>query len=99
VSEGWEVQLLQDSERRTTSVQWPAAVDERLETLLRLLKAEATPASRAQLLAALVATAPLDGPRLARVMRTYRRMRRDEFDAVPAEALPVLRHPGPRRRT
>lgn len=93
------MEQLKDSERRTTSVQWPTAVDDRLDMLLRLLAVEGVPTSRAQLLAALVAAAPLDGPKLARTVNAYRKLLLDVFqEQAVSQPLPTVRRPGPRRR-
>ena len=91
--------LLKDARRRTTSVQWPDEVDNHLEVLCQLLAAAGTPISRSQLLAALVATAPLDGRRLAQTARRYFRIRIGGLStsAKPAD-LPALTRVGRRRR-
>jgi DNA-binding response OmpR family regulator len=93
--------LLVDSAKRMTSVKWPDPVDDRLEVLLALLKAEGEQVSRSQLLAALVARAPLDGGALAETVRTYRRQMPQEFTQATAAVvdLPTVRHPGAKRRT
>ncbi|MBU8857642.1 MULTISPECIES: hypothetical protein [unclassified Micromonospora] len=63
--------LLKDSPRRTTSVQWPAEVDDHLDLLVALVAAEGVPVSRAQLLSALVADAHLNGEALSQIVRRY----------------------------
>jgi hypothetical protein len=99
---GVDVGALSDGERRNTLVHWPASVDKRLDVLLDLMAASGGRASRAQLLAALVATAPLDGPRLERQIRRYRQLDEDEFTAgasdIPAPRTDPAR-PGPRSRS
>lgn len=94
------MELLMDSAKRTTSVQWPEAVDARLEVLLGLLKAAGEPVSRAQLLAALVADAPLNGRRLGNTVRAYRSQEPAAFSQATAAVgeIPDVRHPGARRR-
>jgi hypothetical protein len=95
------VDLLKDSPRLTTSVQWPAEVDERLNLLVSLLAAEGVLISRAQLLSALVANAQLDRAKLLQMARTYLgRMQAGDLDATapPAKELPKIRHRGRQRR-
>jgi DNA-binding response OmpR family regulator len=95
------VELLKDSERRTTSVQWPAEVDAHLDLLRRVAAEQGVQISRAQLLAALVADATLDGRRLAAVAVKYlRRLAGDlERSTEAIKELPSVRQPGRRRRT
>lgn len=95
------MELLKDSAKRTTLVQWPTAVDARLETLLGLLAVEGVEVSRAQLLAALVAEAPLDGNALGRKVRAYRRQRPEIFTQATEAVgeLPKIKRPGARRKT
>ncbi|OLT30704.1 hypothetical protein BJF79_38385 [Actinomadura sp. CNU-125] len=94
------MELLKDSAKRTTSVQWPDAVDDRLQVLVALAAAEGVQVSRAQLLAALVASAPMDGVQLGEVARTYLRERPEPFTQATGSAgdLPVVRRPGAKRR-
>ena len=92
--------LLKDSQRRTTSVQWPAEVDDRLELLVRLAADEGIPISRAQMLSALVASASVNGAAVARIARRYLGglQTGDLARAAPSpEALPVVRHRGRQR--
>jgi hypothetical protein len=56
-----------------TNVHWPAPVDQRLNELLERLSTMGEEATRSQLLAALVASAPVAGPRLAELLARYRR--------------------------
>ena len=94
------MELLKDSSRRTTSVQWPAEVDEHLNVLVALLAAEGVQISRSQLLAALVADARLTGEDLARIARQYLGgLQTGELAAVapPSEALPGTPRRGRRR--
>jgi hypothetical protein len=100
-----QVKLLKDGQRRTTSVQWPTEVDDRLNLLVRIVVAEGIPISRAQMLSALVADAALNGPRLARVARRYLgRLKAGDLDSsTPANVeLPSVRYrgrkPAPDRR-
>ena len=95
------VDLLKNSQRRTTSLQWPAEVDARLELLVQLVAAEGVQISRAQMLSALVANARLSGPDLARIARRYLgRLEVGDLDssAPPALHLPAVRHRGRQRR-
>lgn len=94
--------LLKDSPRRTTSVQWPEEVDAHLDLLVRVLAGEGIVLSRAQMLAALVADASPRGPGLARLTRRYLgRLRAGELAALraqQADQLPTVRYRG-RQRT
>lgn len=76
---------LPESSKRTTSVNWPKAVDRRLDELHRLAREAGEQTSRAQLLAALVAHAPLDGEGLGVLVRSYRRTDCSEFDRVTGD--------------
>jgi hypothetical protein len=90
--------LLKDAERRTTSVQWPVEVDDRLDLLVRVAADEGIPVSRAQMLSALVAAASLDQGNLADVARRYLRTREGELArSTPAEDLPAVKYRGRRR--
>lgn len=94
------MELLKDSERRTTSVQWPAEVDAHLDLLRRVAAAQGVPISRAQLLAALVADATLDGRRLAGIARKYlQRHAGDLRSPEIIDELPSVRQAGRRRRS
>ena len=94
--------LLKDSPRRTTSVQWPAEVDAHLDFLVQLLAGQGIQISRAQMLSALVAEASPNGPALARLARRYLgRLQAGELAALAAthsDHLPSVRHRG-RQRT
>ncbi|WP_027942515.1 hypothetical protein [Amycolatopsis taiwanensis] len=85
--------------RRSTLVHWPEKVDHRLDLLLYLANQAGENTSRAQLLAALVAAAPRDGAKLARLLRKYRTQDEETFTRE-AEEIPRLpegpRKPGPR---
>ena len=94
------VALLKDSQRRTTSVQWPTEVDDRLELLVRLAAGEGIPISRAQMLSALVANASVDAALVARVARRYLGDLHvgDLARAAPSsQVLPEVRHRGRQR--
>lgn len=93
---------LHEGERRSTLVYWPTRVDERLDFLVRLIVENGGQASRAQVLAALVAAAPLDGVKLDRRLRAYRRRDEESFTVEHTrEPSPrsSRRRPGPRTRT
>ena len=62
---------LSDANRRKVLFVLPEPVDDRLESLTRVARAARIQVSRSQLLAALVASAPTDPARLARVMHHY----------------------------
>lgn len=91
---------LRSGDRRNTLVYWPAAVDERLNLLLDLLQRHGENASRAQILAALVAAAPLDADKIAQQVRAYQQLDEESFTAEhtrhPRSQQP-RRKPGPRR--
>jgi hypothetical protein len=83
-------------DRRKTSIEWPADVDERLRALVRLAEQDgglrATSAS--ELLGALVCGQPADGAHLAALITVYR-----QRDREPPEAPgPLEGRPSPRRR-
>lgn len=91
---------LHDGVRRQTLVYWPVQIDRRLELLLALIDEQGGQASRAQLLAALVATAPLDGAALSRVVVSYIAQDEERFASENAQhrAPRETRRPGPRGR-
>jgi hypothetical protein len=90
------MELLKDSAKRTTSVLWPAEVDAHLDLLRRIATARGVPISRAQLLAALVADAALDGKRLATVATRYLQRHTGDLErsAEAVGELPSARRPG-----
>lgn len=89
-------QQLIGSRKRTTSVCWPIAVDDRLDRLHQLAREAGEQTSRAQILAALVAQAPLDGEGLGVMIRAYRRLPAADFEAATGPIAKVARQPGPR---
>lgn len=91
-----EGESLSDSPRRTTSVNWPIAVDERLDKLLALARASGERTSRAQILATLVMGAPLDGEGLGVMVREYRRAGIADFEAQTGAVDGRTSQPGPR---
>jgi hypothetical protein len=95
-----EVEMrLYRGKRRSTLVHWPEKIDHRLDLLLHLVEQAGENASRAQLLAALVAAAPRDGGKLARLLRNYRTQDEAAFTREEEEAPPLpqgRRKPGPR---
>jgi hypothetical protein len=76
---------LRDSEKWGSSVQWPAAIDMRLDGLVDLARDAGDSLSRGELLGALVLSAPTDGNELSRLLRIYR--------TSPAGAA-LIRRPG-----
>jgi hypothetical protein len=89
-------ELVRYSEKRNTLVRWPKLVDERLNMLLALAEQAGEQASRAQILAALVCQAPVDGEGLGVMIRTYRRLPVDQLEQELAAARPHQR-PSPGR--
>jgi len=88
--------------RRKTSVEWPAAVDDRLRLLVRLAEdagnLRATSAS--ELLAALICDQPLEGTRLAALITAYRQGNCDIIKAADAnDGKPRSRRRGRPRRS
>lgn len=92
--------LLKDSGKRVTSVQWPEAVDARLDTLIALAARAGEQVSRSQMLAALVADASMDDGELGEKVRLYRSQLLTEFITETSRAgdLPTLHRPGRKRR-
>lgn len=84
-------------DRRKTSVEWPAAVDDRLRHLVRLAEqsSDVRTTSASELLAALICAQPLDGVRLATTITAYRQTGRDTMRATEPGDLSL---PQPRRR-
>jgi len=82
-------------DRRKTSIEWPAAVDDRLRNLVRLAEeaAELRTTSAAELLAALIWAQPLDAASLAAAIAAYR----NERESIEAVSLGDLTSPTPRR--
>ena len=82
-------------DRRKTSVEWPAAVDDRLRHLVRL--AEGSPGLRttsaSELLAALICAQPLDGDQLAATISAYRQAGHDTMGAVGSGELNLPQTP------
>lgn len=89
---------LSDAPRRKVLFALPEPVDDRLEVLTRLARAARIQASRSQLVAALIASAPTDPDRLADVMLHYLGQDDQEFPQNrPGADLPPIRHPGAKR--
>jgi hypothetical protein len=83
------------TEKRSTLLYWPEAVDERLNTLHQLIAGAGGQASRAQILAALVMGATRDGDQLDNLVRWYRRLDEAQTDmSLPARV--TARRPGHR---
>ncbi len=89
-------ELVRYSEARNTLVRWPKLVDERLNMLLALAEEAGEQTSRAQILAALVCQAPVDGEGLGVMVRTYRRLPVNQLEQELADAR-TPRRPGPGR--
>jgi hypothetical protein len=89
---------LSDANRRKVLIVLPEPVDDRLESLTRVARAARIQVSRSQLLAALVASAPTDPARLARVMHHYLAQDVQVFSQEhPGTDLPQILHPGAKR--
>lgn len=89
---------LSDAPRRKVLVVLPEPVDDRLESLTRLARAAQVQASRSQMIAALIASAPTAPGRLARVVRDYLAQDEQVFAQEHPEAgLPEIQHPGAKR--
>lgn len=88
-------------DRRKTSIEWPADVDDRLRHLVQLAEetTELRATSASELLAALVCAQPKDGPRLAATITDYRQAREIMETAPPGDPIPPLtpRRGRPRR--
>ena len=84
------------TQKRSTLLYWPEAVDERLNVLHQLIAAAGGQASRAQILAALVMAAARDGDQLDNLVRWYRRLDEEQGDLIPPARMNV-RRPGYRR--
>ena len=63
---------LRDTEKWSSSLSWPAPIDMRLSGLVDLAIDAGEALSRAELLAALVLSAPADGEQLGKLVRSYR---------------------------
>ncbi len=97
--------LVRETERWSTSVLWPAPVDERQRGLVELAiddGAEHENLTRAELLSALVFSAPSSGEELSQLLRRYRKARVGETvvqrQGATSTKVVVLsqRRPGPR---
>ncbi|MFF2952648.1 hypothetical protein ACFVVU_15050 [Kitasatospora sp. NPDC057965] len=91
------MELLWRTRRRKTLVEWPQAVDDRLEDLVRAAIAAGENVSRSQMLAALVASADTAPTALADVIRTYRLLEADAFTHATPDDLPAPRRLGRKR--
>ena len=90
-------------DRRKTSVEWPAAVDDRLRHLVRLAEESSAirTTSASELLAALICAQPLDGDQLAATISAYRQVGHDTMAAVGSGDLNLPQTPRrgrPRRK-
>lgn len=90
-------------DRRKTSVEWPAAVDDRLRHLVRLAEESSglRTTSASELLAALICAQPLDGDQMAATITTYRQAGGDIMAAVGSSDLNLPQTPRrgrPRRK-
>lgn len=88
---------LNSTKQVPTSLRWPWPVNQRLNELLQGARSAGEPATRAEILAALVMDCPEDMERLARILQRYRRLRVPEAD--PLQDQGVRRRPGPVPRT
>jgi hypothetical protein len=93
-------QPVRATERRVATFQLPDAVSKRLDDLTKLVHDEGGRTSRQELVAALIGTAPADGPTLIDALRSYRMMsvRDVTIGSEQDEVVVVERYgPGPRR--
>jgi hypothetical protein len=89
--------------RRKTSVEWPATVDDRLRHLVRLAEesSDLRTTSASELLAALICAQPLDGELLAATITAYRQTGHDTMEAAGSSDLNLPQTPRrgrPRRK-
>jgi len=92
------VVYLSDADRRKVLLTLPEPVDDRLESLIRVARAAQVQVSRSQIIAALIAAAPTDPGRLARVVQRYLGERAEAFSQEhPGTNLPDVHHPGAKR--
>ena len=91
---------LRDCPKVQSSVYWPAPIDQRLNDLVALAERSGERLSKADLLGALVLSAPDDGEELGVLVRSYRRSAtRDVIGSRDTDAVVSLeaRRPGRRR--
>lgn len=95
------MELLWRQPRRNTLVSWPEEVDQRLDILVRAAAAVSEHASRAQVLAALVAAVEVRPDLISDLLHTYRRLPASALtDGNDRQDLPDIRSPGaPRTRS
>ena len=88
-----------DTLDKPAAINWPRAVEVRLEQLLAQAKAAGERTSRKELVAALVATSKLSDAQLGRMLRRYRTAKVRDILSVPADenVVPFTKQrPGPR---
>jgi len=88
-----------DTPEKSASINWPWAVEVRLEQLLNQAKAAGEKTNRKELVAALVATSKLSDAQLGKMLRRYRTVKVREILSVPADEniVPFAKQrPGPR---
>lgn len=91
--------LIKKCPKVQSSVYWPAPVDERLNELVDLAKEAGEELSKADLLAALVRNAPIDGRELGELVRAYRSSRACDFNpSGEPDSVILLRERRPGRR-
>src|SRR5579859_7264769 len=73
-----------DTPEKSASINWPWAVEVRLEQLLNQAKAAGEKTNRKELVAALVATSKLSDAQLGKMLRRYRTVKVREILSVPA---------------
>jgi hypothetical protein len=92
------VGYLSDAPRRKVLLALPEPVDERLEWLIRVARAAQVQASRSQVIAALIASAPTDPSALAGVVQHYLGQLEQNFSHEhPGTDLPEVHHVGAKR--
>ncbi len=88
-----------DTPEKPAAINWPLAVEARLEQLLDQAKAAGERTTRKEIVAALVATSKLSDAQLDRMLRRYRKAKVREILSVPADenVVPITKQrPGPR---
>lgn len=81
-----------------TNVRWPVPVDQRLNELLDRLTDAGGSASRSELLAALVTSAPTDGRKLEATLVHYRSRKAGDVVTTQGPIIVPIRRPGRRPR-
>jgi hypothetical protein len=93
------IELVSQAKSRKVLVVLPEPVDDHLEMLLRAARAGGAQASRSQLLAALVATAPTEATQVTQLVLDYLSLEIPDLRARrPQGRLPLVKFRGRKRR-